>query len=125
MNNGEQMDEGLLAVVAPVFGFVLGIIVLARVGRWGESLVIGSRRWRGVAGERVSLGSLLILVFLHSGPWLLAAFSYWAFVILSKAHSANWNWFFGAAVASWPVMLAFAWLVVYRAKQRRSAGSLL
>lgn len=115
------MDENFLAVVASFFGFQLGLLVLGRVGRWGSTLIQGFKKGRTASSERVSRGGLISIFFLHSGPWLLAAVAYWAYAILSRPHAAPWSWFFGAAVVSWPCMLAIGWSIARRAKARRSA----
>ena len=116
------MDETLLTVAASFFGFQLGMLMLGRVGRWGLTLAQGFKKRRTASGERVSSGGLISVFFLHSGPWLLAAVAYWSYAILSRPHALPWNWFFGAVLFSWPIMLAVGWLIDRRAKRRRAAA---
>jgi uncharacterized membrane-anchored protein len=103
--------ETLLRLSVPLCGLFLGTLLFSRVGAWIQALTAVFQDEHG----KSKLAMLLLAVFFHSGPWLAAAASYWAYRVLSAPHGSSWEWFFGAALAALPV-----WIVVLVVLHQRS-----
>jgi len=99
--------ETVLELSAPVWGFFLGTLLFSRVGAWIQAIA-----------SAVESKSAVTVVFLNSGPWLLAAVVYWAYYVLSGAHARRWDWFFGGLAASIPIWLGISVYLHARNKKR-------
>jgi hypothetical protein len=107
--------------VAPVLGFFFGTFIVTRVGYWLVAIVSTLRQHRTDAeGEAATskVGRLPATLFLHSGPWLLAATLYWAYYMLSRPYSSGWLWFFGGVAAA-PIL----WMPVFWSFRRPRSTS--
>lgn len=108
------MDTSFLRIFAVMGGLFVGLQVWSRTVRWAHSVWLAVKS-RGNSSN-VSLG-LPVVLFLHSGPWLLAAFVAFTVYILSTPHQPEWVWFFGGALAT-PLLIALNVLWYFRRKRK-------
>ena len=96
----------------PVLAFIAGVMVGAFLFRstmfWGYSVWVALREQR-IANSRAAVP---VVLFLHSGPWLLGAYIFLAVHFLSRPHGAAWTSFFigsgvGTALMFIPVVRFF------------------
>ena len=114
--------DTLIEFGAPYFGFVVGMLVYARVARWIVTLLELTPKRRAAKGTAFNVGGLPARLFLHAGPWILAIVAGWAWVVLSHPHAPAWNWFFGAMLVSGPISVAVAYPWVRRVRRRALAA---
>jgi hypothetical protein len=93
----------LIPFLAVLPGFLVGTLLVSRVGSWVETIV----------KHRSALAAIL-----HSGPWLLGATIYASYYLLRSPHAPAWDWFF-AGVAAAP--LAWAPILVFLARRRKKS----
>ena len=110
--------ETVLQLSAPMWGFFLGTLLFARVGRWIQSISTASGDPLDPASCRTR--AVAAATLLHSGPWLLVAMAYWAYQVLAQPHAPAWDWFFSGVVAAIPVW-AIVTLHYYRRGKRIEA----
>ena|ERR1700730_16889335 len=110
--------ETVLQLSAPVWGFFLGTLLFSRVGAWIQTIatVLQNR-------PDQSSGTLVLAIFLNSGPWLLATVAYWAYYVLAEPHAQAWNWFFGGLLASIPIWVAISIYLYWRNRRRAAKGA--
>jgi len=109
------MDTSFLRILAVMGGLFVGLQVWSRTVRWLHSVWLAVKSRRG-DGSNISLGLPLVL-FLHSGPWLLAAFVAFTIYIFSTPHQPEWVWFFGGALAT-PLLIALNVLWYFQRKRK-------
>jgi hypothetical protein len=102
------------------FGLFMGMLVWSRALRWIHTLWIAIKARRSGNSTEAPASSFVVLAFLHSGPWLLAATIAFAWVILSRPHQSGWPWFFGGMLIA-PLYVAITvWLVLRRMRRLRA-----
>jgi len=112
------MDSVILDLIAPVLGFFLGTFLFSRVGSWIQAIATAVQASKDGAPK----ATVAMVAVLSSGPWLLAAFGFWAYYVLSAPHGPAWNWFFGAVGAAIPAWLLISLYLYWRSKQIKSAA---
>jgi hypothetical protein len=110
--------ETVLQLSAPVWGFFLGTLLFSRVGSWIQAIATAVQN-----GAGQFTGPVLLAIFLNSGPWLLAAVTYWGYHVLAEPHAHAWDWFFGSLVASIPIWIAISIYLHWRNKRRNAKGA--
>lgn len=100
--------EPLTKFLAAFLGFFVCMLVWSSTVRWVQSVWLTLREWRNPQQSKVQL---LVVLFLHSGPWLLGLAIFFVVYILSTPHRAEWEWFFGGALFVPPViaLLVLRW----------------
>jgi len=93
----------LIPFLAVLPGFLVGTLLVSRVGSWVETMV----KHRGA-----------VAAVLHSGPWLLAATIYAAYYLLRSPHAPAWAWFFGAVGAT---TLLWGPILIFLARRKRTS----
>jgi len=101
---------------AAAFGFFAFFLVWNRTVRWGYAVWVAIREQR----EGVSRAQLPVVLFVHSGPWLLGLYAFIAIHILSAEHGVEWTWFFGGAFLVPPVIALLVLRAYLRSKERRA-----
>ena len=109
------MDISFLRSLAVICGLLIGLQIWSRTVRWIHSIWLAFRP-SSDAATNVPL-SLPVLLFLHSAPWLLAAFAAVIVYILSTPHKPEWAWFFGGAFAT-PLLIALNLLWYFHRKRK-------
>ena len=95
----------LPAFLAAGPGFLLGMMVLSPVLRWGLAIwVVAKERQRDPVHR--SRWRIVATVLLHSGPWFAVATGTFTWFILSRPHAEGWDWGFGGALLS-PLIYVF------------------
>jgi hypothetical protein len=113
------MEPIVLEVAAPVLGFFLGTFLFSRDGSWVQAIVTAVQASkRGDAPK----STIAVVAVLSSGPWLLAAFIFWAYYILSAPHERAWSWFFSAVGVAIPAWLLISLYLYHRSKRMQAAA---
>jgi hypothetical protein len=100
------MDLPAFLAAAP--GFLLGMIVIGPMLRWGASIWVVTKEQRRDPAHR-SRWRIVAAVLLHSGPWFGVGAGVFAYFILSRPHGDAWYWFFGGALLSPLVFGLYIW----------------
>lgn len=106
-------------LLAGIAGFMIGLLIWSRSVRWVQT-VWGAIRQRRDRGDWFGL---LVVVFFHSGPWLLGISTFLAVRILSAPYRPEWanSFFVGALVV--PVFIAInVFVVLWRQRKIRNAS---
>jgi len=98
---------------APVWGFFLGTLLFSRVCGWIQAIASALHSRRSEADAPI----IPLVIFLNSGPWLLATVVYWSYHVLSEPHAPAWEWFFGGVLAAMPVWVAISIYLYWRSKR--------
>lgn len=107
----------VVPLLAGLGGFFVGMLVWSRALRWIYSLwAVFKERQRDPAHR--SRWRIVTVVFLHSGPWMLASILVLVGLILPSPHAEGWNGFFYGILASL-VMQGFIVMWVVRLFQRK------
>ena len=99
-------------VLAGLGGIVLGMLLTSRLIGWVQAIVEARRTTGGTSAP------MIMVVLLHSGPWLLLATLVGGFFALSRSDAEGWTWFLSGVVIA-PLVLIPAAIVI----SRRSANS--
>jgi len=108
-------------VLAGVGGIFLGMLVTARVLSWIQAMV--EARKAAVSKESSSRTALVVVVLLHSGPWLLGITFFGAYYALTRNDGEGWVWFFSGIVVAPLVLIPTAILISRRNEKLRQRGS--
>jgi hypothetical protein len=107
--------ETLIKLWAVFLGFGAFLVVWSRIVRWGHSVWVAFRDRHSPSSSK---SALPIVLFFHSGPWLLALTAFLTFRVLSSPHRPEWAWFFGGGLLVPP---AIAFLVLRVLRRQRQA----
>ena len=116
--------EDISPWVAACLGMFAGVIAFGAVNRWVLSIYLaatGRDTLRRNAPPRPpeQRSSVLPIIFLDSGLWVLLGALGATTYILSRPHPAWWHWFFAVAYAVPVVIYAISFAAM--SKQRRKA----
>jgi hypothetical protein len=109
------MDTSFVRILTVLGGIFVGLQVWSRSVRWVHSVWLAAKS-RGDNANSVSL-DLPMVLFLHSGPWLLAAFVAFTVYIFSTPHQSGWVWFFGGVFVT-PLLIGLNVLWYFQRKRK-------
>jgi hypothetical protein len=116
----DGVETIVLEIAASLGGFFLGTFLFSRVGSWVQAIATAALTSKRDGAPK---SAIAVAAVLSSGPWLLAAFIFWAYYVLSAPHARAWNWFFGAVGAAVPIWLLISLYLHHRSRRIRAAAA--
>jgi hypothetical protein len=109
--------------LAGLFGFLASGLVIQALLRWGWSVWEAIDQYRVAVryphlGRANHLWTLLPLLVLHSGPWILALFAFATLRLLSAPHQSWHSWVIGGFIA-YPIFVSS---ILFSAWRRQNTG---
>ena len=113
------------AITFAYLGFFVGIAIFQMVLRWAFAIAaVFEKRWTygDVPVERRTLiWALPLVLFLHSGPWILAVATMISVHLMGTPHSAAWNWLAGGTLLGAGLLALAAGVKLGRLRRMRAA----
>jgi len=106
-------------VLAGLGGIILGMLLTSRVIGWLQAIA-GAR---SATGGDTSSAPMVVVVLLHSGPWLLVATLVGGFLAFTKSDAEGWTWFFSGVVIAPLVLIPAAIVISRRNAKSKQEGS--
>lgn len=105
--------------IAGLGGFLIGNLIWVRAVRWVYSIWTVVQEQQRDPSHR-SRWRFVTPVFLHSGPWMLAALVGLMILILTSPHAQAWNTFFWGILAGLIFTGLIGLLLVRRVLKKRA-----
>jgi len=113
------------AITFAYLGFFVGMVICQMVLRWAFAIaVVFEKRWTygDVPVERRTLiWALPLVLFLHSGPWMLVVVSLILVHLADTSHSAAWNWLAGGTLSGAGLLALATGVKLGRLRRMRAA----